>query len=88
MPTIEPNSPVLDPETLSIMGDAYQSALRSFPTSAPQDVRHAIAASILEQVRNGERDPARLCQMAIQSLPGPWIKGDPAETIHQGGSVF
>jgi hypothetical protein len=59
---------VFDPETLSVMGVAYESALRAFPTSAPKNVREVIASRIIDGTRAGERDPDKLCQMALSAL--------------------
>ena len=57
-----------DPETLSAMGVAYESALRTFPTSAPKNVREEIATRIIDGARAGERDPEKLCQIALSTL--------------------
>jgi len=57
-----------DPETLSVMGAAYESALRAFPTSAPKDVREVIATRVIDGARAGERDPDKLCQIALSAL--------------------
>jgi hypothetical protein len=57
-----------DPETLSAMGIAYESALGAFPTSAPTDVREVIATRIIDGARAGERDPAKLCRIALSAL--------------------
>lgn len=59
---------VFDPETLSVMGVAYERALRAFPKSAPKDVREVIAMRIINSARAGERDPAKLCQIALSAL--------------------
>ena len=57
-----------DPETLSVMGLAYESALRASPTSAPKNVREDIATRIINGARAGERDPDMLCQIALSVL--------------------
>ena len=56
-----------DPETLSAMGIAYESALRAFPVSALH-IREQIASRIVHGARTGERDPDKLCQMALSTL--------------------
>jgi hypothetical protein len=61
-------STAFDPETLSVMGVAYESALRLFPTSAPETVREIIASRIIGGARDGERDPDKLYQIAILGL--------------------
>ena len=57
-----------DPETLSVMGVAYESALKSFPTAPSNTVREVIATRIIGGVRDGERDPDKLCQIAVWGL--------------------
>jgi hypothetical protein len=57
-----------EPETLAVMGVAYDSALRAFPTSAPKNVREVIATRIIDGARAGERDPDKLCQIALSAL--------------------
>ena len=54
-----------DPDTLAAMGDAYDRAIRSFPTMPPQNVREIIATQIIYLARGGLRDPAQLCQEAL-----------------------
>jgi hypothetical protein len=56
-----------DPETLSVMGAAYDSALKAFPVSALH-IREQIASRIVHGARTGERDPDKLCQMALSTL--------------------
>jgi len=71
MPTIEnyiKQPAVFDPETISVMSAAYESALRCFPTSAPKSVREVIAARIISGVRGGERDTDKLCQLALSAI--------------------
>ena len=57
-----------DPETLSIMGAAYENALRTLPASPPKNVREEIATRIIDSARAGERDPDKLYQIAISTL--------------------
>jgi hypothetical protein len=59
---------VFDPEILTAMGLAYESALGAFPTSAPKAVREGIATRIIDGARAGERDPAKLCQIALSAV--------------------
>ncbi len=71
MPTIvnyikEPAT--FDPEALSAMGAAYERALKAFPTPAPKNVREDIATRIIDGARSGERDPDKLCQIALSTL--------------------
>ena len=57
-----------EPETLAVMGVAYDSALKSFPTSPPKGVREVIASRIINGASAGERDPDKLCQIALSAL--------------------
>jgi hypothetical protein len=63
-----------DPETIAVMGIAYDKALKSFPTSAPKDVREVIAARIINGARNGEQDSNRLCEIALSALRMEWAR--------------
>jgi hypothetical protein len=54
-----------DAATLA-MGEAFDRACVSFPrfrTSVP--VRELVARRIIEAAKNGERDPARLCEQSL-----------------------
>lgn len=71
MPTIThyiKQSAVFDPDALSVMGAAYESALKSFPTPAPISVREVMASRIISGARDGERDPERLFRIAVAGL--------------------
>jgi hypothetical protein len=60
-----------DPEAISVMGDAYERALRIAPTLASESVRQVIAARIIGLVQAGERDPLKLCEQSLADLDGP-----------------
>jgi hypothetical protein len=71
MPTIikyikQPDA--FDPETLSVMGAAYERALSALSTSPPKSVREVIATHIINGAHAGERNPDRLCQLALATL--------------------
>jgi hypothetical protein len=57
------------PEAISVMGDAYERALRIAPAS--ESVRQVIAARIIGLARTGERDPHKLCEQSLTDLDGP-----------------
>lgn len=57
----------LDPETLKILGEAYDRALASLH-DAGQPIIETIARRMLELASKGERDPERLCQGALSAL--------------------
>jgi hypothetical protein len=60
-----------DPEAISVMGDAYERALKTAPTLASESVRQVIAARIIGLARTGERDPHKLCEQSLADLDGP-----------------
>jgi hypothetical protein len=71
MPTINnyiKHIAAFDPETIALMGAAYDKALKSFPTSPPKNVREVIAARIISGARHGERDAENLCEIALSAL--------------------
>ena len=61
---------VFEPEAISVMGDAYERALRFFPTLTSESVRQLIAARIIELARTSERDPHELCEQSLAALDG------------------
>jgi hypothetical protein len=59
-----------DPETIRLMGLAFEMALASF-RSIPDyadPIREVIARKIIELAKEGERDPERLCDGALRDL--------------------
>jgi hypothetical protein len=60
-----------DPEAISLMGDAYERALKIAPTTASESIRQVIAARIIGLARTGERDPHKLCEQSLADLEGP-----------------
>ncbi|MGH6724932.1 MAG: hypothetical protein ACREB8_00120 [Pseudolabrys sp.] len=58
---------VFDPEEISAMSDAYDSALRSFSTPPPKSVREVIAATIIALAGSGESDPQKLSEKALSA---------------------
>jgi hypothetical protein len=59
-----------DPEAISVLGDAYERALRIAPTPASESVRQVIAARIIGLARTGERDPHKLYEQSLADLDG------------------
>ncbi len=59
---------VFEPETITVMGEAYERALASFESPPPKVVREVIAARIIDMAGKGERDPHQLCQNALETL--------------------
>jgi hypothetical protein len=60
-----------DPETVSVMGEAYERAMRSVRQSEPDAIREFIAAHIVSQATVGERDPQKLCDQALAAASLP-----------------
>jgi hypothetical protein len=60
---------VFDPETLVILGEAYDKALASLhDRGQPLLVREIMAERIFDLATMGERNPDRLCKAALGSL--------------------
>jgi hypothetical protein len=59
-----------DPETLEVLGTAYDTAIASLhEVEPPAVVREVIAKRIIDAARKGERDPAALCAIAVAPIP-------------------
>ena len=61
---------VFEPEAISVMGDAYERALRTFPTPTSESVKQLIATRIIALARAGKRDPHELCEQSLAALDG------------------
>jgi hypothetical protein len=58
-----------DEQTTKIVGDAFDKTLIELHDSGqPELVREIIARLILNEASRGERDPERLCALALVSL--------------------
>lgn len=61
-----------DPETLSVVGRAFDAAWREFqrtrsePADRLETTRKMMALRVMAAANDGERDPQRLKQLAIQ----------------------
>jgi hypothetical protein len=76
------NGQRIDPETIRVMGLAFEMALvaleRTDGTTNP--TREAVAQKIIDLAKAGERDPERLCDGALkatQPIAPTWIS-DPS----------
>ena len=78
----------LDPETIRLMGLAFETALASFrPISDYTDpIREGIARKIIDLAKAGERDPERLCQGALKDLR-PAVSDRSALQLHASRQV-
>jgi len=62
---------VYGPETIAAMSAALHSASQSLSTrSGSDEARRTLALTILRRVDEGERDPARLSDLAADGLVG------------------
>ena len=62
------SQPAFDPETLQTMSKAFDDvceALRLKPSETKG--REAVAKKIIEMARQGEQDPARLCERVLRA---------------------
>jgi hypothetical protein len=58
-----------DPETVRLMGLAFEMALASLrPPDCAEPLREAVARKIIALAKAGERDPERLCEDALKEL--------------------
>ena len=60
---------VFDSAATHVMGEAFDCACRSLLDIGQLDnaVKEVIAKRIIEGARNGERDPNKLCEHALQA---------------------
>jgi hypothetical protein len=58
-----------DPETVRLMGLAFEMALASLRPPYAEPLREAVAQKIIALAKAGERDPERLCEGAFKELP-------------------
>jgi hypothetical protein len=59
-----------DPETVKTLCEAYDKACkRLHDTGQPYLVSEVIAQRIIATAKRGERDPERLCEVALKALP-------------------
>ena len=60
-----------DDSTTQIMGVAFDAACAEFrEADLTKLTREIIAAQIIQAAKRGERDPARLCRIAVSALRG------------------
>ena len=60
---------VFDPEAVKAMTTAFDDALRTLKLVDRSDpIIEIVARKIVEVARLGERDPARLCELALKHL--------------------
>ena len=67
-----------DPETTRLLGIAFETAIQALHNWGVIDPpRETIARAIIEFAKAGERDPERLCDLALEACSKPIIS-DPS----------
>jgi hypothetical protein len=57
------------PEALETLGKAYDMAIRTLHDAGQPDIVHeVIARRIIRSAKKGERDPAKLCAVALSAF--------------------
>jgi len=57
------------PEQIAAMGDAFSNALNALKLSDREDpLAELVAKKVIEIARLGERDPKRLCELALRDI--------------------
>jgi hypothetical protein len=75
-----------DAEARRVMGVAFEMTLVALRLADRTDPLAAAAAhQIIELVKNGERDPNRLCDVALNSLRASPPPGNASAAIRQPG---
>ena len=62
---------VFDDQAVKAMTTAYDAALVDLRLlNRTERLKDTIARKIIECARSGERDPERLCELALKDIPG------------------
>jgi hypothetical protein len=62
------NGEKFDPETTRLLGIAFEFTVHAFRNwGAGEPPREEIATAIIEYAKAGERDPERLCDLAVEA---------------------
>jgi hypothetical protein len=79
---ISPQWQRFDPETIRVMGIAYEMVLVALQRTdgAASPTREAVAQKIIDLAKAGERDPERICDGALRAtqLMAPGLISDPS----------
>jgi hypothetical protein len=63
-----------DPETTRLLGIAFETAIQALHSwGVDEPPRAAIARAIIDFAKAGERDPDRLCDLALETCAQPII---------------
>ena len=74
-----------DPEHVKAMGEAFDSAIRELDDSVGREV---IAEQIIALAKTGERDPDKLCEMAMDALGLAAHSGEHLMTLRERNRVW
>ena len=74
-----------DPEHVKAMGEAFDSAIRELDDSVGREV---IAEQIIALAKTGERDPDKLCEMAMDALGLAAHSGERLMTLRERNRVW
>ena len=62
---------VFSPELVTLMGNVFEDVLKTLGLNNRDDpVTKLVAHKVIALVRNGERDPVRIKQLAIETVKG------------------
>ena len=76
------NGERFDPETTRLLGLAFEFTVQALHNWGVDDPpREAIARAIISDAKAGERDPERLCDLAVEACFKPIIT-DPNPLLH------
>ena len=63
------NGIAFDPETIEVLGAAFERALQSLRLADRSDLAtELLAKKMIEVAQQGERDPERLCERTLQGF--------------------
>jgi hypothetical protein len=78
-----------DPETTRLLGIAFETAIQALHNWGVDDPpREAIARAILGSAKAGERDPERLCDLALEACSKPIITDPSPLSPHVAPAVL
>jgi hypothetical protein len=72
-----------DPETTRLLGLAFEFTVQALHNWGVDDPpRKAIARAIISYAKAGERDPERLCDLAVEACSKPIISDPSPLSLH------
>jgi hypothetical protein len=77
------NGESFDPETTRLLGVAFEFTIQALHNWGVDDPpREAIARTIISYAKAGERDPERLCDLAVEACAKPIITDPTSLPLH------